>query len=107
MVVKGSASTAPLSGNVAPPSTTIVCPVMYAASADARNSIAFAMSSGSPIRASGMSRAICAATDASPRLPAAGVRIIPGSTPLTVTWRRASSSAAARMKPFTPAFDAA
>lgn len=51
---------------------------------------------------------MCAASAAaSPRLPSAGVATRPGSTPLTVMPSPASSSAAARMKPLTPALLAA
>ena len=39
-----------------PPSTTSACPVIHEDSSDARNRTAFAISSGSPNRPSGMQR---------------------------------------------------
>src|SRR6202167_3029809 len=44
----------PVSGNVEPPSTTMVWPVTYFACSDARYSMAWAISSASPIRPTGM-----------------------------------------------------
>jgi predicted nucleic acid-binding protein len=46
------------SGRIWPPSTTIVVPVMYAASSEARNSMACATSCGVPSRPSGTERSI-------------------------------------------------
>ncbi len=97
----------PHSGNNAPPSTINVWPVTYDAASDARKAIANAMSLGLPNLFMGIRLASFSACARSPKLSAAEVSIIPGSTPFTVTLYFASSSAAARMNPFIPAFDAA
>src|SRR5690606_9407035 len=89
-----------------PPLTARTCPVIYAASSDARKHTAAATSSGDPIRPTG----ICA--DQSVWAPSVSdfvisVSISPGATTFTVTLREATSRARALLKPIRPAFDAA
>src|SRR5580704_17982418 len=68
----------------APPSTTIVCPVIHEAASEHRNSPALAMSSASPRRRSGSRRAI-ASPAGSHRALANPVLTRPGATALTRT----------------------
>src|SRR5262249_30531086 len=89
------------SWRILPPSTTSDCPVMYAASRDARKHTAAATSSGVPARPTGVYRA---ASRSDSVLEA--VAIHPGATPLIVIPLRAVSSATARIIPSIPAFAA-
>src|SRR4029077_11020037 len=86
-----------------PPSTARTWPVMKAASSEARNATACAISSGVPNRPSGV-RAVISAWSASGRSWVSSVRTNPGATALTVMEREASSRATALVKPMRPAF---
>src|SRR3954463_7644445 len=89
-----------------PPLTASTCPVIYAASSDARKHTAAAMSSGVPSRLSGI-----LAAHSSCAVPVIArvmsVSISPGATTLTVMLRDATSCATDLANPISPAFDAA
>src|SRR5947209_1125552 len=87
---------------VLPPSTAIVAPVMNALLSEARNTMTWAISSGSPTRLSG-TPAIKAALRASVpvNLVSMPVSIGPGATTLTRTPDPAASSAADWVSPST------
>lgn len=94
---------------VAPPSTGMVAPVIYAARGEARNATRAASSSGRPIRPTGMLRARSASSSSS-LTPGRGcrvsltrsVRISPGATLLTVIWSGPNSSDSILAMPTTP-----
>ena len=95
-----------------PPSSTSICPVMYAASSEARYRTAAAMSSGVPTRPTGRRlprRASSAATSRSGSVLSTErlVPNAPGLIELTVIPQAATSIANARVSPMTPALDAA
>src|ERR1051326_5870773 len=92
-----------------PPVTGSVWPVMYDASSEARNSTAFATSTGNPRRPSGVIFEGLNSTVRSSSFRPSPVRSVsmgPGATALTLIPYCASSSATSRMKPCTPAFAA-
>src|SRR6476659_7860503 len=90
---------------VRPPLTLTVWPVLYAASAEAKNATALARSAGSASRRNGM--ALVSASRSlglSPPIEAkSGVSVGPGQITLTLTWLRAISRATALVKAMTPA----
>ena len=67
---------------VSPPSTTIVCPVMYRASSEARKAIVAAMSCGSPKYGVAHCPRNTFRISSFKLFNAAGVRISPGATAL-------------------------
>ena len=83
--------------------TLMVSPVMQLDMSEARNSAAFAMSSGAAMRPSGASSAARATSFAA----LAGVFTIPGDIQLTRTLPGAPSFASDLVRPKMPAFDAA
>ena len=90
-----------------PPLTARTCPVIYAASSDARKHTAAATSSA---RAEPAERNLRrpVALRASPSIARVmSVSISPGATTFTVMPRDATSRASALAKPISPAFDAA
>ena len=106
---------APKGAPVNPPSTISSTALMYDESSEARKSTAFASSSGSPHRPSGIARRrnerawrtvhpIIEARD--PRFQM-GVLVAPGATTLTRMLRGAKSAAIARAMETTPPFVAA
>ena len=76
---------------------------MYAAASLARNATAAAMSSGLPMRPSGI---IERRVLSSPMFSVMSVWMKPGATALQVTLREASSRATDFVRPIRPAFDA-
>src|SRR5690606_36098246 len=84
---------------IMPPLMELICPVMYAASSDARNATRFATSSGLPARFAGTSRAMVGASKISLVISDS---IIPGATAFTVMPRLANS----RDSDFVAAFNA-
>src|SRR5260221_11231476 len=83
-----------------PPSTATICPVTYGA--QARKCTAWAMSSGVPMRPSGVVfRMRCLSSFSS--WPSSGQAIAPGATAFTRT-SGASSRASDRVGPASPAF---
>ena len=86
------------SGCTCPPSTTIVCPVMYPASSVARNSAAKPMSSTLPSRFCGIEASIFSRYSG-PSSASPSVSMLPGITALIVMPLPASSIAAVRRNP--------
>ncbi len=88
-----------------PPSATIVVPVTYDASSDARNSTTLAISIGCPQRPIGIasSERLAMSGKRSRDFRIGGVRMIPGHTALYRIPLRAYSIAVARVRFITPA----
>src|SRR5205807_10356896 len=89
-----------------PPFTLSTCPVMYAASSDARKRTACATSISVPARPSGIISFTLFFRSAE-RPSVMAVSIYPGATAFTVILRDATSRAMAMVKPISPAFEAA
>lgn len=87
---------------VIPPSTLMTVPLMYAASSEARNAYAAAISSGLPRRFTGTLSSIDLSTS-SGILRTISVRIKPGATALTVTPFLPSSRAIVLVIQISPA----
>src|SRR4051794_40504626 len=83
-----------------PPSTAIICPVIYGASL-IRKATVLAMSSGSPVRFSSVRLMMCWREASFIHSPASGQRIGPGEIPFTRT-SGASSSAKDRVSEARP-----
>src|SRR5687767_8736725 len=89
-----------------PPFTASTCPVIYAASSEARKQTAAATSRGVPRRPSGIADAQSACA-LSVIAFVMSVSTSPGVTTFTVMLREATSRAIALLNPINPAFDAA
>src|SRR5687767_6867984 len=89
-----------------PPFTASTCPVIYAASSEARKQTAAATSRGAPRRPRGMADAQSACALSVIAL-VMSVSMRPGVTTFTVMLRDATSRAIALLNPINPAFDAA
>src|SRR5207249_9301756 len=92
--------------SVSPPSTTIVCPVMWRAASLQRNTMTLATSSGSATRPSTDSRSARSSTSRG-SLVSSSVLTNPGATALTLTLEGPKSTAADLVSPISPALLAA
>ena len=93
---------------IIPPSTTMVAPLMYVASSDARKAMVPATSSGWPCLPRGAMRisAACGTPSGSWNCERRGVSMPPGQMQLMRTPLRPNSAASARVSITTPPFKA-